>query len=108
MAAAILASGKWVADNPGAREISFQASRAEMHNYSWADIARKWFDTEHVEALMDVAASATALAAINVAKEKNKIVILNGPGSSSITNEACTPSSVHYTYDTTAPFGGVP
>ena len=67
-----------------------------------AEIARKWFDTEHVEALMDVAASATALAAINVAKDKNKVVILNGPGSSAITNEACMPSSVHYTYDTYA------
>jgi branched-chain amino acid transport system substrate-binding protein len=65
-----------------------------------AEIARKWFDTEHVEALMDVAASATALAAINVAKDKNKVVILNGPGASAITNEACMPSSVHYTYDT--------
>ncbi len=61
--------------------------------------AREWFDSGHVDALMDVAASATALAAIDVAKEKNKIVILNGPGAARITNEACTPVSVHYTYD---------
>ena len=61
--------------------------------------ARKWFDTGHVDALMDVAASATALAAIDVAKSKNKIVVLNGPGAARITNEACTPISVHYTYD---------
>jgi len=62
-------------------------------------IAREWFDTGHVDALMDVAASATALAAIDVAKAKNRIVVLNGPGSTRITNEACTPISVHYTYD---------
>lgn len=61
--------------------------------------AREWFDSGHVDALMDVAASATALAAVDVAKEKNKIVILNGPGAARITNEACTPVSVHYTYD---------
>lgn len=61
--------------------------------------AREWFDVEHVDALMDVAASATALAAIDVAKNKNKIVILNGPGAARITNEACTPVSIHYTYD---------
>jgi branched-chain amino acid transport system substrate-binding protein len=61
--------------------------------------ARQWFDVEHVDALMDVAASATALAAIEVAKGKNKIVVLNGPGATRITNEACTPISVHYTYD---------
>src|SRR5439155_24880235 len=43
-----------------------------------SSIAREWFDTQHVDALMDVAASATALAAIEVAKNKNKIVVLNG------------------------------
>ena len=64
-----------------------------------AATAREWFDTGHVDALMDVAASATALAAVDVAKTKNKIVVLNGPGSARITNEACTPISIHYTYD---------
>jgi branched-chain amino acid transport system substrate-binding protein len=61
--------------------------------------AREWFDSGHVDALMDVAASATALAAIDVAKEKNKIVMLSGPGAARITNEACTPISIHYAYD---------
>ena len=61
--------------------------------------AREWFDNQHVDALMDVAASATALAAIEVAKTKNKIVVLNGPGAIRITNEACTAISIHYTYD---------
>ena len=61
--------------------------------------AREWFDTQHVDALMDVAASATALAAIEVAKNKNKIVVLNGPAAVRITNEGCTPVSVHYAYD---------
>ena len=69
--------------------------------------AREWFDTQHVDALMDVAASATALAAIQVAKTKNKIVVLNGPGAVSITNEACTPVSIHYTYDNYALSHGV-
>jgi len=61
--------------------------------------AREWFDTQRVDALMDVAASATALAVIDIAKNKNRIVVLNGPGATRITNEACTPISVHYTYD---------
>src|SRR6476619_6065870 len=62
-------------------------------------IVREWFDIQHVDALMDVAASATALAAIELAKTKNKIVVLNGPGAARITNEACTPVSIHHTYD---------
>jgi branched-chain amino acid transport system substrate-binding protein len=61
--------------------------------------AREWFDTQHVDALMDVTTSAAALAAIDVAKTKNKIVVLNAPGATRITNEACTPVSIHYTYD---------
>jgi branched-chain amino acid transport system substrate-binding protein len=64
-----------------------------------SNIAREWFDTQQVDALMDVAASATALAAIEIAKSKNKIVVLNGPAAVRITNEACTPVSVHYAYD---------
>jgi branched-chain amino acid transport system substrate-binding protein len=61
--------------------------------------AREWFDSQHVDALMDVAASATALAAIEVAKARSKIVVLNGPGATRITNEACSPISIHYTFD---------
>ncbi len=65
-------------------------------------MAKAWFENDHVSAILDVAASATALAAVNVGKQDNKIVILNSPGSSGLTNEACTPSSVHYTFDTYA------
>jgi branched-chain amino acid transport system substrate-binding protein len=64
--------------------------------------AREWFDAEHVDALMDVAASGPALAVQEVAKEKNRIAVYNGPGSVRLTNEACGPQSIHYTYDTYA------
>ena len=64
--------------------------------------AREWFDDQQVDAIMDVAASATALAAIEVAKARNKIIVLNGPGATRITNEACSPVSVHWAYDTYA------
>ena len=43
-------------------------------------IARQWFDDQGVEAILDVAASATALAANEVAKQRNKIIIMSGPG----------------------------
>ena len=62
--------------------------------------AREWFDNQGVEAIMDVAASATALAANEVAKERKKIIVFNGPGALRLTNEACGPYSVHYAYDT--------
>ena len=67
-----------------------------------AAIATKWFDTENVVALLDVAASSPALAVMNVANLRDKIVLLNGPGASSITNESCIATAVHYAYNTYA------
>ena len=75
-------------------------------NQNKADIAgataREWFDSKGVEAILDVAASATALAANEVAKERKKVIMFSGPGATRLTNEACTPNSVHYAYDTYA------
>ena len=67
-----------------------------------ANIARDMFDNQGVEMLFDVAASATALAAGEIAKTRNKIVIFNGPGSIRLSNEACGPYTVHYVFDTFA------
>jgi len=64
--------------------------------------AREWFDKDKVDILGEVAASATSLAAIKIAKEKNKIVLLSGPAATRITNEDCTPITAHWTYDTYA------
>ena len=64
--------------------------------------ARRWFDTENVVALMEVTGTSAALAVMQVANDKNHIIVLNGPGTTSITNESCTPVSVHWTFDTHA------
>ncbi len=64
-----------------------------------AATARQWFDSDGVEAILDVAASATALAANEIARDRNKIIFFSGPGSTRLTNEACGPYSVHYAYD---------
>jgi len=64
--------------------------------------AREWYDADHVDVLADVAASATALAALEVARQKNRIIMFNGPGATRLSNENCSPVSVHYTYDTYA------
>jgi branched-chain amino acid transport system substrate-binding protein len=67
-----------------------------------ASIARDMLDNQGVEAIIDVAASATALAAGEIAKARNKIIMFNGPGSIRLTNEACGPYTVHYVFDTFA------
>jgi branched-chain amino acid transport system substrate-binding protein len=67
-----------------------------------ANIARDMLDNQGVEAIIDVAASATALAASEIARARNKIIIFNGPGSIRLSNEACGPYTVHYVFDTFA------
>ena len=65
-----------------------------------AAIARKWFDEEHVDVVMDLPNSAVALAVLSVATAKNKAVIGSGAGSSVLTGAKCSPNFVHWTYDT--------
>src|SRR6266705_3224746 len=67
-----------------------------------ANIARDMLDNQGVEAIIDVAASATALAAGEIAKARGKIMMFNGPGSIRLSNEACGPYTVHYVFDTFA------
>ena len=67
-----------------------------------ASLARDMFDNQGVEMVYDVAASATALAAGEVAKQRNKIIMFSGPGSIRLSNEACGPYTVHYVFDTFA------
>lgn len=55
--------------------------------------AREWFDTGKVDAIMDVAVSAPALAALEIAKQKQKVIIFNGPGLDRLTNDLCMPST---------------
>ena len=64
--------------------------------------AREWFDTQKVDMLADVAATAPALAALNVARQKNKIALFPSAASSRLSNEDCSAISVHWTYDTYA------
>jgi branched-chain amino acid transport system substrate-binding protein len=67
-----------------------------------ANIARDMIDNQGVEMIYDVAASATALAAGEIAKARGKIIMYSGPGSIRLTNEACGPFTVHYVFDTYA------
>jgi branched-chain amino acid transport system substrate-binding protein len=65
-------------------------------------IARNWYDNEKVDAIFDVPTSSVALPISALTREKNKIHINSGGGSSDITGPACSPNTVHWTYDTYA------
>jgi branched-chain amino acid transport system substrate-binding protein len=65
-------------------------------------IARNWYDNEKVDAIFDVPTSSVALPISALTREKNKVNINSGGGSSDITGPACSPNTVHWTYDTYA------
>src|SRR5215469_4868450 len=67
-----------------------------------ATIARRWFDEEGVDVIMDLPNSSVALAVVNVAAEKNKAVIGSGAGTSALTGPKCSKNFIHWTYDTYA------
>ncbi|MCC4114106.1 ABC transporter substrate-binding protein [Aromatoleum toluclasticum] len=67
-----------------------------------ANKAREWFDTAKVDAIVDLVTTSTALAVMKVANEKNRISLVNGAGSTPITNEQCNDTTVHWAYDTYA------
>jgi branched-chain amino acid transport system substrate-binding protein len=65
-------------------------------------IAREWFDTKNVDVIVDVPTSSVGLAVSALTKEKNKVFLVNGAGSSDLTGEKCTPNTIHWAYDTWA------
>ncbi len=65
-----------------------------------AGIARRWFDVEGVDMIIDLPNSAVALAVSDIAKEKNKVVIGSGAGTALLTGAKCSPNFVHWTYAT--------
>jgi branched-chain amino acid transport system substrate-binding protein len=67
-----------------------------------AAIARQWFDQDGVDMITDLTTSSVALAVQEVARAKNKVILINGAASSDLTGKACAPTSVHWMYDTVA------
>ena len=65
-------------------------------------IARRWFDEDKVDAIVDVPNSGVALAVSQVVKEKNGVFMDSGAATSDLTGKACTPNTIHWTYDTYA------
>jgi branched-chain amino acid transport system substrate-binding protein len=67
-----------------------------------ASYARKWWESEGVDMIIDLPTSATALAVMELSKQDEKIVIITDAASSDITGKSCSPYTAHWTYDTYA------
>ncbi len=67
-----------------------------------ASIARKWYQNDGVDVIVDVPTSSVALAVEGVSREQHRLVLFSGAGSSDITGKYCSPYAAHWTYDTYA------
>ncbi|MGX5736001.1 ABC transporter substrate-binding protein [Bosea thiooxidans] len=65
-------------------------------------IARQWYDQDGVDVILDTPTSSVALAVNQITREKNKIFLNSGAAASDLTGKACSPNTVHWTYDTYA------
>ena len=65
-------------------------------------VARQWYDADKVDVIVDVPNSGVALAVNQITRDKGKAFLVSGAASSDITGKACSPNTVHWTYDTWA------
>src|SRR5256714_8122162 len=65
-----------------------------------SSIARQWYDVDKVDVIVDVPTSSVALAINQVTREKNKAFLVSGAATSDLTGKACSPNTIHWTYDT--------
>jgi branched-chain amino acid transport system substrate-binding protein len=65
-------------------------------------LARQWYDQDGVDVILDVPTSSVALAVSQITREKNKVFINSGAGSTDLTGKQCSPNTIHWTYDTYA------
>jgi branched-chain amino acid transport system substrate-binding protein len=63
-------------------------------------VARQWYDTEKVDVIVDTPNSGVALAVNQITKDKGRAFLVSGAASSDLTGKACTPNTIHWTYDT--------
>jgi len=103
---AVLATKMAIDDFIAAEKPNFKVELVSADHQNKGDIAankaREWFEKDKVDVASELVTTSVALAVQKIAKDKNKIVLMSGPGSTAITNENCNDVSVHWTYDTYA------
>lgn len=109
-AGAVLATRMAIDDFIAQEKPAFKIEMVSADHQNKGDIAankaREWLEREKVDVVTELVTTSTALAVMKIAKEKNRIALVNGAASTRITNEDCNDVTVHYTYDTYAVANG--
>lgn len=101
-----VAAAQMAIDDFGGRVLGKKIELIAADNQNKADvganIAREWIDRQGVDAIVDVPNSAVAFAVNELTRSKNRVFLATGTASSRLTGDACSPTTVHWTYDTYA------
>src|SRR5689334_8993871 len=99
-----IVAAKMAVEDSGIEKRGYKVEIISADHQNKADvgsaIARQWYDTDKVDVIVDVPNSGVALAINQITREKGKVFLANGPASSDLTGKACSPNTVHWTYDT--------
>ncbi|MCX7932695.1 MAG: ABC transporter substrate-binding protein [Rhodovarius sp.] len=84
------------------RGINVEVVQADHQNRPdvGSTIARQWLDRDGVDVIIDVPTSSIALAVNTLVRERNKVFLVSGAATSDLTGSACSPNTIHWTYDT--------
>jgi len=109
-AGTVTATEMAIEDFIAAEKPSFKIETVAADHQNKADIAatktREWFDRDRVDVVSELVTTSVAIAAMKIAKEKNRIALISGAAATSITNKECNDVTVHWTYDTYAVANG--
>jgi branched-chain amino acid transport system substrate-binding protein len=85
-----------------ARGLKVEIIQADHQNKAdvGSNLARQWYDVDKVDVIVDVPNSGVALAVNQLTREKGKAFLASGPATADLTGKACSPNTVHWTYDT--------
>src|SRR6266705_5636520 len=88
----------------GAKGMKVEILSADHQNKAdvGANIARQWYESDKVDVIVDVPNSAVALAVNQITRDKGKALLVAGAATSDLTGKACSPNTIHWTYDTWA------
>ena len=89
---------------PAAKGMKVEIVVGDLHGKpeAAAALVKQWYETDKVDAVVDVPNTAVALAVNQLTRGTNKALLLSGTASSDMTGKACSPNLVHWTYDTWA------
>ena len=97
-------AARMAVDDSGIEKRGYKVEIVSADHQNKADVgsavARQWYDTDKVDVILDTPNSGVALAVNQITRDKGKAFLVSGAASSDLTGKACSPNTIHWTYDT--------